>query len=55
MNTQLRGAVTNQQSLKVLFILDTDNNKVLDCGFQSYFFIPQSFKSTRGNIYTEGL
>jgi hypothetical protein len=55
MNIQLRGAVTNQPPLKILFILDTDNNKALDCGLQSYFFIPQSFKSTRSNLYIEGL
>jgi len=52
---QLRGAVTNQPHLKILFILGTDNNKALDCGLQSYFFIPQSFNLTRGNLYTGGL
>lgn len=37
MHIQLRGAVTNQPPLKILVILDTDNNKALDCGLQSYF------------------
>jgi len=34
-HVQLRGAVTNQPPLKILFILDTDNTKALDCGLQS--------------------
>lgn len=35
---QLRGTVTNQPPLKILVILDTDNNKALDCGLQLFFY-----------------
>jgi hypothetical protein len=52
MNIQLTGAVTNQPPLKILFISDTDNNKALDCGLQSYFFYP-SLLNQLVTIYTQ--
>jgi hypothetical protein len=50
---QSRGAVTNLPHLKILFILDTDNNKALDCGLQSYFFYPTVFLTSLVAIYIQ--